>query len=162
MLSSVFRPCRFTFTHRNVRRFYKSGFDLGDAFEGLNIPVKNFQIYGDLPGEVIERLTRKFRDAVGATPDDKKSDDQDPATSSNVFPATPEPTALPRDPTGQSRNDVAEFVKSIADKNPGDKGMMKIVDQLARIPIRSREVKAMLFAPPTAEELDMIRRQVQK
>jgi hypothetical protein len=141
----------------------------------LNIPVKNFQIYGDLPGEVIERLTRKFRVAAETTPDDKKSDDQDPvpttstsasstarstpATSSNASPASPEPTALPRDPTGQSRNDIAEFVKGIADKNPGDKGMMRIADQLARMPIRSREVKAMLFAPPTPEELEMIRRQ---
>jgi hypothetical protein len=108
----------------------------------LNIPVKNFKIYGDLPGEGPQVPYR--------------------ATSSNTSPASPEPTALPRDPTGQSRNDVAEFVKSIADKNPGDKGMMRIADQLARIAIRSREVKAMLFAPATAEELEMIRRQVQK
>ncbi|THY19499.1 hypothetical protein D6D01_07047 [Aureobasidium pullulans] len=50
----------FTFTHNDVRRFYTSGFDLADAFEGLEIPIENFQIYGDLPGEVIERLTRKF------------------------------------------------------------------------------------------------------
>jgi hypothetical protein len=144
----------------------------------LNIPVKNFQIYGDLPGEVIERLTRKFRVAAQVAPDDKKSDDQGPAstsststastarstpaTSSNESPASPEPTTLPRDPTGQSRNDIAEFVKSIADNSPEDKGMMRIADQLARMPIRSREVKAMLFAPPTAEELEMIRRQVQK
>jgi hypothetical protein len=144
----------------------------------LNIPVKNFKIYGDLPGEVIERLARKFRIAPEVVPDDKKSNDQGPApttststsssaksipaTSSNTSTASPEPTALPRDPTDQSRNGVAEFVKSIADKNPGDKGMMRIADQPARIPIRSREVKAMLFAPPTAEELEMIRRQVQK
>jgi hypothetical protein len=142
----------------------------------LNIPVKKFQIYGDLPGEVIERLTRKFSVATEVAPNNKKSDDHDSAattststsstakstlaTSSNASPASTEPTVLPRDPTGQSRNDIAEFVKSIVDKNLEDKGMMKIADQLARMPIRSREVKAMLFAPPTAEELEMIRRKV--
>ncbi|THX89860.1 hypothetical protein D6D05_00943 [Aureobasidium pullulans] len=50
----------FTFTHNNVRRFHTSGFDLADAFAGLGIPVENFEVYGDLPGEVIECLTRKF------------------------------------------------------------------------------------------------------
>jgi hypothetical protein len=57
---------RFTFTHKNVRKFHTSGFDLGDAFAGLNLPVKNFQIYGDLPGEAIEHLTHKFGVSAGA------------------------------------------------------------------------------------------------
>jgi hypothetical protein len=164
---------RFTFTHKNVRRFYRSGFDLGDAFEGLSIPVKKFQIYGDLPGEVIDRLNRKFGVGVTGTHTKKEGSDRGPtpATSSTATSspaasnastaASPKPTT-PRDPTGQSRNDVAHIAKSLADKNPEDKEMMKLADDLARMPIRSREVNAMLFGPPTPEEMERVRRQMQK
>jgi hypothetical protein len=138
----------------------------------LSIPVKKFQIYGDLPGEVIERLNRKFGVGITPTPDNKEDSNRGPSTSSTTnsspttsstasTPASPKPTT-PRDPTGQSRNDVAELVKGIADKNPEDEGMMRIANELARMPIRSREVNAMLFAPPTAEEMEMIRRQTQQ
>lgn len=168
-----FLLCRFTFTHNNVRQFYTSGFDLGDAFENLDIPVKNFQVYGDLPGEVIERLNRKFGVAAeaGATPNNNNNDNGGgpasatsiPASSAAASPGTPssasaKPTAPHRDPTAQSRNSLADIVKSMVDKNPGDKKMAELVDQLTRIPIRNREVNAMLFAPPTPEELEMIRR----
>jgi hypothetical protein len=169
---------RFTFTHKNVRRFYKSGFDLGDAFEGLSIPVKNFQIYGDLPGEVIERLNHKFGVGVAATPENKEGDNEGPkpatstsppstassppAASNTSTPTSPKSTTSPRDPTGQSRNHLADIAKGLADKNPEDEGMMKLANDLARMPIRSREVNAMLFAPPTPEEMEMMRRQTQK
>jgi hypothetical protein len=49
----------------------------------------------------------------------------------------------------------------MANRNPGDKKMIELADQLARAPIRSREVNAMLFGPPTPEEMEMIRRQTQ-
>jgi hypothetical protein len=83
-----------------------------------------------------------------------------PATSSNA--STPKPTTPPRDPTGQSRNHLADIAKGLADKNPEDEGMMKLANDFARMPIRSREVNAMLFAPPTPEEMEMIRRQMQR
>jgi hypothetical protein len=146
----------------------------------LNVPVKNFQIYGDLPGKVIERLTRKFGVGAGAKApsDDQKPNNSGPkstdsvpasstatsptaASSDTSTPASPKPATPARDPTGQSRNDVADFIKSMAGKNPDDKKMMELADRLARIPIRSHEVKAMLFAPPTPEEMEMIRRQTQ-
>jgi hypothetical protein len=169
---------RFTFTHKNVRRFYKSGFDLGDALEGLSIPVKKFQVYGDLPGEVIERLNRKFGVGIAVTPDNKEGSNEgpvpttsvsnssaatsSPAASSNAStPVSPTPTT-PRDLTGQSRNHLADIAKGLADKNPEDEGMMKLANDFARMPIRSREVNAMLFAPPTPEEMEMIRRQMQR
>jgi hypothetical protein len=76
--------CRFTFTHKNVRKFYTSGFDLGAAFEGLRIPVKNFQIYGDVPGEVVERLNRKFGVGSGATPTNKENNNQGPKPVTSV------------------------------------------------------------------------------
>jgi hypothetical protein len=143
----------------------------------LSIPVKKFQVYGDLPGEVIERLNRKFGVGVtDTTPTKKEGSNQgsgpatsaftsstanpSPATSSNA--STPKPTTPPRDPTGQSRNHLADIAKSLADKNPEDEGMMKLANDFARMPIRSREVNAMLFAPPTPEEMEMIRRQMQR
>lgn len=144
----------------------------------MNVPIKNFQIYGDLPGEVIERLNRKFGIGAGAKApsDDKKPNNPGPkptisvpasstvtsptaASSDTSSPASAKPATPARDPTGQSRNDLANFVKSIANKNPEDRKMMELADRLARIPIRSREVNAMLFAPPTPEEMEMIRRQ---
>ncbi|KAH0155170.1 hypothetical protein KCU82_g10764, partial [Aureobasidium melanogenum] len=156
----------FTFTHDNIRRFYTSGFDLGDAFEKLNIPVKHFEAYGDLPGEVIERLNRKFGvvAGAGATPDDNNDGGPAPApsvpatsTSPSSAAASAKPTAPHRDPTGQSCNNLADIVKGMVEKNPDDKKMAELAEQLTRMPIRSREVNAMLFAPPTPEELEMIR-----
>jgi len=148
----------------------------------LNIPINNFQIYGDLPGEVIERLNRNFgigaSAGAGASSNDKGNNkpgakptasvpassttSSSPAVSTGTStPASDESNTPPRHPTGQSRNDVADFVKSMAEKNPGDPKMMELAEQLAQMPIRSREVNAMLFAPPTSEELEMIRRQTQ-
>ncbi|KAH0087682.1 hypothetical protein KCU60_g14185, partial [Aureobasidium melanogenum] len=161
----------FTFTHDNVRRFYTSGFELGDAFEKLNIPVKHFEAYGDLPGEVIERLNRKFAVVAGAgsTPDNDNDGGPAPApsvpatsTPPSSAAASAKPTAPRRDPTGQSRNNLADIVKGMVDKNPGDKKMAELAEQLTRMPIRSREVNAMLFAPPTPEELEMIRREMKE
>lgn len=158
MICALFR---FTFTHDNVRRFYTSGFDLADAFENLDIPVKNFQVYGDLPGEVIERLNRKFGvSADGGTSSDKNNDGgAAPASSASTSSksASANPTAPDRDPTGQFRDNLADIVKNMVDKNPGNEKMAELADQLTRMPIRSREVNAMLFSPPTAEELEMIR-----
>jgi hypothetical protein len=139
----------------------------------LSIPVKKFQIYGDLPGEVIERLYRKFGVGVADTtlPNEEGSNrgpapatfstvTSSPATSSNA--STPASSKATRDPTGQSRNDIADIAKGLADKNPEDKEMMELANDLARMPIRSREVNAMLFAPLTPEEMEMVRRQMQK
>ncbi|KAG9552436.1 hypothetical protein KCU71_g12298, partial [Aureobasidium melanogenum] len=161
----------FTFTHDNVRRFYTSGFDLGDAFENLNIPVKHFEAYGDLPDEVIERLNRKFGVVAGARATPGTNNDGGAAPASSV-PATStppssaaasaKPTVPHRDPTGQSRNNLADIVKGMVDKNPGDKKMAELAEQLTHMPIRSREVNAMLFAPPTPEELEMIRHETKE
>lgn len=116
---------RFTFTHNNVRQFYTSGFDLGEAFEKLNVPVKNFKVYGDLPGEVINRLNRKFGvvTEAGNSPDDNNDDGGRSRPTST-------PTAPHRDPTGQSRNSLADIVKSMVDKDPGDKKMAEIAEEL--------------------------------
>ncbi|KAH0131147.1 hypothetical protein KCU67_g16802, partial [Aureobasidium melanogenum] len=71
-------------------------------------------------------------------------------------------TAPHRDPTGQSRNNLADTVKGMVDKNPGDKKMAELAEQLTHMPIRSREVNTMLFAPPTPEELEMIRHETKE
>ncbi|KAG9698284.1 hypothetical protein KCU95_g13409, partial [Aureobasidium melanogenum] len=154
----------FTFTHNNIRQFYTSGFDLGDAFEKLNTPVKNFKVYGDLPGEVVNRLNRKFGVAVeaGAVPHNNDgNNDGGPLPAISKPPssstASAKPTAPHCDPPGQSCNSLADIVKSMVEKNPGDQKMAELAERLARRPIRSREVNAMLFGPPTPEELEMIR-----
>lgn len=149
----LYFPLRFTFTHKNVRKFYASGFDLGDAFESLNIPVKNFQIYGDVPGdvpgEVIERLNRKFSIAAkaDAPPHDNKSNDQGPkpatsvsvpstanspndASTSASVSASSQPTTHPHRPTSKFRNKLDDLVEGMVE----DKKMMELAELLAHIP----------------------------
>ena len=121
----------------------------------MNIPVKNFQIYGDLPGEVIERLNRKFgvgaSVGAGAPSDDKENHNpgSKPATSvptpstanssTTASTSTPssipsKPTTPPRDPTSKFRNNLEDFVENMLEKNPEDDKMTELAELLARIP----------------------------
>ncbi|KAI4731862.1 hypothetical protein E4T49_00101 [Aureobasidium sp. EXF-10728] len=134
-------------------RFYTSAFDLADAFETLRAPVKTFEIYGDVPGQVIQRLNRKF--GVGV------QDNKDSGTVSSIFiPSTTASRPTNHDTTGQRRKRLAELVKGMAAKNPNDKKMAAFAEQIAGMPIRSREVGAMLTDPPTPEEMEVLRRRM--
>ncbi|KAK6004638.1 hypothetical protein QM012_008500 [Aureobasidium pullulans] len=123
----------FTFTHNNVRKFYTSGFDLCDAFEKLNITVKNFQVYGDLPGEVIRRLNRKFAVAAGAkTSSDTNNNDSGPLPDTSVpvpisasFDSSPSAHNL----VGKAGNELVDLIKRMADKHPNDKKMAELAHQ---------------------------------
>ncbi|KAI4723066.1 hypothetical protein E4T48_00710 [Aureobasidium sp. EXF-10727] len=136
-------------------RFYTSAFDLADAFETLHAPVKTFEIYGDVPAQVIKRLNRKF--GVGGQ-DSKDSD----STSSAFVPTTIASRPGNHDTTGQHRKTLAELVKGMAAKHPNDKKMAAFAEKIAGMPLRSREVNAMLTGPPTPEEMEMLRRQTDK
>jgi len=52
---------RMTLTKANVRRFCETAYNISSAVSALNCPVAHFQIYGDVPSEVVERLEKKFK-----------------------------------------------------------------------------------------------------
>jgi len=52
---------RMTLTKANVRRFCETAYNMSSALLALNCPAAHFQLYGDVPGEVVERLEKKFK-----------------------------------------------------------------------------------------------------
>jgi hypothetical protein len=52
---------RMTLTKANVRRFCEPAYKIGSAFSALNRPIAHFQLYGDVPSEVVERLEKQFK-----------------------------------------------------------------------------------------------------
>ena len=50
-----------TLTKANVRRFCETAYNISSALSALNRPVAHFQLYGDVPSEVVERLEKKFK-----------------------------------------------------------------------------------------------------
>ena len=52
---------RMTLTKTNVRRFCETAYNISSALSALNCPIAHFQLHGDVPSEVVERLEKKFK-----------------------------------------------------------------------------------------------------
>jgi len=53
-------PTCYRLTHNRLKTFCMPAYHIGDALNLLECSIKQFMIYGDLPGDVIDGLERKF------------------------------------------------------------------------------------------------------
>ena len=131
-----------TFKASNLRNFLANAFAIGDVFEDLHSGVDSFEVYGDFPTTVIDQLERKFGAASPESRAIRESVEVAGIYGRNV-----------NNETGQNSDGFAGFMREMVANNPGDDFMADMANRLANRPMYSPAVQAMLFGPPTAQEL---------
>jgi len=138
-----------TLARSNFRTFFVNQFNFADAMSAMQRTVKHFDISGDLPGEVITRPETKFGTQSTV------ADEEEAATTTADVHAQPPRERLDNE-TGQRHNDSAAFFRDLAARNPEDEYMADLARRIANRPVYSPSIQAMLFGPPTPEEMAML------
>ena len=131
-----------TFKADNLRTFLANAFAIGDVFEDLHTGVDTFEVYGDFPTTVIEQLERKFG---AASPESKAIRESVEVTGIYGRGVNNE--------TGQNADTTAAFMRQMAARDPGNEFVADMARRMSNRPMYSPAVQAMLFGPPTLEEI---------
>lgn len=127
-----------TVKHSNFRSFFASQYNFADALCAMTRTLKSVDIGGDLPGEALNRIEAKFGLPLST------------AGSTVGFQTH---GAAVHEETGQSRDSLAELLRDMALRDPGNEFIADMARRTSNRPVYSPAVQAMLFGPPTAEEL---------
>lgn len=127
-----------TLTRSNFRSFFASQYNFTDAICAMTRSIKHFDISGDFPGEALNRIEIKFGIPLSIA-------------GSTVGYQTV--GAEVHEETGQSRDSLNDILQRMALRDPGNEHIADLLRQTSARPAYSPAVQAMLFGPPTAEEL---------
>jgi len=131
-----------TFKASNLRTFLANAFAIGDVLEDLHSGVNTFEVYGDFPTAVIDQLERKFG---AASPESKAI--RESVQFTGIY------GRGVNDETGQNADTTAAFMRQMAARDPGNESVADMARRMSNRPMYSPAVQAMLFGPPTPEEI---------
>ena len=134
-----------TLTRKNFSKFFEIQYIFADAMTSMQRTLKHFEVYGDLPGNVITRLETKFGKVMNR---DAESD----ASAANTSKTLQQRDRID-EKTGQRHNESAAIFRDLAARDPEDEYMADLARRIANRPLYSPSIQAMLFGPPTAAEL---------
>jgi len=115
-------------THKSLKRFMTSAYHIMDALLALECKVGRFEIYGDLPGDVIECLCRKFNATLPEPAVNAAMPVRGSTSSANVLATAPTPQAGVAQPT------MLDFLRNYATGNPNDQFAQDMAQRAANMP----------------------------